>query len=197
MTFDLSPLPYTLDALEPHVSARTLEFHYRRHHRGYLEKLRGLIEGAPDERLELTDLVLQAEGGIYSNAAQVWNHDFYWNSMSPSGGGESSARIGEALIDSFGSVEAFRKEFLNRAVSLFGSGSLWLTFDRETGELALDGLKDADNPLRHGRFPLLGMDVWEHAYYLDYQNARDRYVEAFLDHLANWRFADENLARVS
>ena len=197
MKFELPKLPYPMDALEPHLSATTLEYHYERHHRGYLEKLRGLIEGTPDEHLELTDLVTQASGAVFNNAAQVWNHSFYWQSMAPDGGGEPSGRLGEAIVRTFGSTAAFREEFTDRAVRLFGSGYLWLTYDPAVERIALEPLKDADNPLLVERVPLLAMDVWEHAYYLDYQNARNRYAEAFVSHLANWRFADANLEKAA
>ena len=138
-----------------------------------------------------------SSGAVFNNAAQVWNHTFYWNSMSPDGGGEPGGRLGAALAASFGSFASFRKEFAERAVGLFGSGYVWLSLDPETDRLAIEPLKDADNPLLAGRVPLLGLDVWEHAYYLDHQNARNRYVEAFLDHLAHWRFAESNLVRAS
>ena len=197
MIFELPELPYAMDALEPHLSAKTLEFHYERHHRRYLEKLRSLIEGTPDEHLELTGLVTQAGGAVFNNAAQVWNHTFYWQSMAPAGGGEPSGRLGEAIIRTFGSLAAFREEFTDRAVRLFGSGYLWLTYDPAVERIALEPMKDADNPLLVERVPLLAMDVWEHAYYLDYQNARNRYAEAFVSHLADWRFADANLEKVA
>jgi len=197
MIFELPELPYAMDALEPHLSARTLEFHYERHHRGYLEKLRGLIEGTPDAHLELPDLVTQAGGAVFNNAAQVWNHTFYWQSMAPDGGGEPSGRLGEALAHTYGSIAAFREEFTDRAARLFGSGYLWLTYEPAVERIALEPMKDADNPLLVERVPLLAMDVWEHAYYLDHQNARNRYAEAFVSHLANWRFADANLEKAA
>ena len=197
MKFELPALPYAKDALEPHLSAKTLEFHYERHHRGYLEKLRGLVEGTPDEHLELTDLVTQASGAVFNNAAQVWNHTFYWNSMEPDGGGEPSGRLAEAIVRSFGSLAAFRKEFVERAAGLFGSGYVWLTFDPAAERLAIEPMKDADNPLLVERVPLLTMDVWEHAYYLDHQNRRPQYAEAFVDHLANWGFAQDNLRKAT
>jgi Fe-Mn family superoxide dismutase len=193
MKFELPELPYAIDDLEPHLTARTLEFHYDRHHRGYLEKLRSLIEGTPHETTELSDLVVSASGEIFNNAAQVWNHTFYWHSMAPNGGGQPSERIARAIARSFGSFETFQKEFIARTVGLFGSGYVWLTFDPEQERIAIEPMKDAESPLLVGRTPLLGMDVWEHAYYLDYQNARQRYVEAFVAHLANWEFANENL----
>jgi Fe-Mn family superoxide dismutase len=194
MKFQLPELPYEIDALEPHLTARTLDFHYDRHHRGYLEKLRGLIQGTPQEKMELSDLVTHASGEVFNNAAQVWNHTFYWHSMAPDGGGFPSGRIGQAISKSFGSPATFQKEFIASAVRLFGSGYVWLTFDSERERVAIEPMKDAESPLLVGRVPLLGMDVWEHAYYLDYQNARQRYVEAFLTHLANWRFAEANLS---
>ena len=191
--FELAQLPYAMGDLEPHLSAKTLEIHYDRHHRGYLEKLRGLVEGTPDEASELSDLVISSSGDIFNNAAQVWNHTFYWHSMAPDGGGQPSGRIDRAIVRSFGSFATFQKEFINSAVRLFGSGYVWLTFDPEQERVAIEPMKDAESPLRVGRAPLLGMDVWEHAYYLDYQNERQRYVEAFLSHLASWRFANGNL----
>ena len=150
-----------------------------------------------DEHLELTELVTQTNGAVYNNAAQVWNHTFYWQSMAPGGGGEPSGRLAEAIVQSFGSLAAFRDEFTDRAVRLFGSGYLWLTYDPSSERVALEPLKDADNPLLFERVPLLAMDVWEHAYYLDYQNARARYADAFVSRLANWRFADANLEKVA
>lgn len=193
MKFELPELPYAIGDLEPHLTAKTLEFHYDRHHRGYLEKLRGLIEGTPYETIELSDLVISASGDIFNNAAQVWNHTFYWHSMAPDGGGQPSGRIDQAIVRSFGSFATFQKEFIASAVGLFGSGYVWLTFDPEQERVAIEPMKDAQSPLLVERIPLLGMDVWEHAYYLDYQNERQRYVETFLSHLANWRFANENL----
>ena len=193
MKCELSELPYAIGDLEPHLTAKTLEFHYDRHHRGYVEKLRGLIEGTPHEEVELLDLVIHASGEVFNNAAQVWNHTFYWHSMAPDGGGQPSGRIDPAIARSFGSFATFQKEFVASAVGLFGSGYVWLTFDPEQGRVAIEPMKDADSPLLVGRVPLLGMDLWEHAYYLDYQNARQRYVEAFLTHLANWRFANDKL----
>jgi Fe-Mn family superoxide dismutase len=197
MNFQLPALPYAKDALEPHVSARTIEVHYERHHRGYLEKLQGLIGGTPDEARELTDLVTHASGPVFENAAQVWNHTFYWQSMVPGGGGEPSGPLSEAIRRSFGAYGAFRDEFAERAVRLFGSGYLWLTYDPAGERIHLQPMKDADNPLLVEHVPLLALDVWEHAYYLDYQNARARYAEAFLSHLANWRFAAASLEKAT
>ncbi len=190
---ELPELPYRFNELEPHISARTLQFHYDRHHRGYLEKLGGLIDGTPLENLELSDLVTSTRGEVYDNAAQVYNHTFYWNSMTPGGGREPRGRIGQAIVSSFGSWATFEKEFAERALGLFGSGYVWITFDPELQCVTIDAMKDAGCPLQVQRIPLLAMDVWEHAYYLDYQNERPRYVKAFLSSLANWEFAEANL----
>ncbi len=195
MNFELPPLPYPKDALEPHVSSRTLDFHYDRHHRGYLEKLRSLVEGTPEAQLELADLVTRSDGAVFESAAQVWNHTFYWNSMTPDGGGEPVGRLGEAVRESFGSFEQFCASFVACAVGHFGSGWIWLTLDPATGALGVESSKDAANPLLTDRVPLLTLDVWEHAYYLDYQNERKRYAESFLADLVNWRFAEENFEK--
>ncbi len=197
MDFQLATLPYRRDALSPHLSAETIDFHYDRHHRGYLEKLKGLVQGTPDEHLELEQLVTRAEGVVFNNAAQVWNHDFYWNSMSPDGGGLPTGRIGEAIAQSFGSLAAFEEQFASCAVGLFGSGYVWLTYDPAQSRVRLEALKDADSPLLSDRIPLLAADVWEHAYYIDYRNDRHRYAETFVTHLANWTFAETNFRRAS
>jgi len=195
MNFELAPLPYPVDALEPHLSARTLEIHHGRHHRGYLEKLETAIAGTPLERRELEEIMLDASGPIFESAAQVWNHDFYWKSMTPGGGGVPTGAIGATLVDAFGHQRAFRERFMAEATSLFGSGYVWLALDPGSGGVEVVTTHDADNPLLGGRIPLLCMDVWEHAYYLDHQNLRKRYTELFLDHLVNWSLAQENLRR--
>ncbi len=195
MKFELPPLPYAKDALEPHLSARTVEFHYEKHHRGYLSKLEAALRGTPDADKSLEEIMTTAEGAVYNNAAQVWNHTFYWNSMRPDGGGEPSGELRVALEQAFGSVDAFREAFVQCATGLFGSGYVWLVANAQGG-LELHGLKDADNPLLHGKTPLLATDVWEHAYYLDYQNDRKSYAERFLADLAHWAFAEDNLRKV-
>lgn len=192
MPFDLPPLPYGQNALEPFVSADTLSFHYGRHHAGYVANLNRLAAGTDWEGAELDAVAAGAEGPIYNNAAQMWNHTFYWNSMSPGGGGDPTGSLGAAVVDAFGSTDEFRRRFADAAVGLFGSGWTWLVAD-ESG-LDIMQTANADLPLRHGRRALLVVDVWEHAYYLDYQNARAAYVEAFLDHLVNWEFAARNFA---
>ena len=192
MAFELPPLPYEHRALEPYVSADTLSFHYDRHHAGYVANLNRLAAGTEWENADLDAVAASAEGPIFNNAAQIWNHTFYWNSMSPDGGGAPTGAVGEAVVEAFGSTDEFRRQFADAAVGLFGSGWTWLVAD-ESG-LEIVQTANADLPLRHGRRALLVVDVWEHAYYLDYQNARAAYVEAFLDHLVNWEFAAQNFA---
>ncbi len=192
MAFELPPLPYGQSALEPYVSAETMSYHYGRHHAGYVANLNRLAAGTQWEGAELEALARGAEGAIFNNAAQIWNHTFYWQSMSPDGGGAPAGAVGAAIDAAFGSVDEFRRQFADAAVGLFGSGWTWLVADE--GGLEIMQTANADLPLRHDRRPLLVVDVWEHAYYLDYQNARAAYVEAFLDNLVNWEFAAENLA---
>ena len=192
MNFELPPLPYEKDALQPHVSARTLDIHYEKHHRGYLEKLRKAIEGKPEADQTLEDLIRTAEGDVFNNAAQVWNHTFYWRSMRPGGGGEPEGQLRAALDEAFGSVPDFKQTFAEAANGEFGSGWAWLVRDNH-GRLRVMSSSDAENPLRRDYKPLLTLDVWEHAYYLDYQNERDRYVKGFLDHVLDWGFVTQNL----
>ncbi|WP_419918031.1 superoxide dismutase [Candidatus Poriferisocius sp.] len=192
MAFALPPLPYGHHELEPYVSADTLRFHYDRHHAGYVSNLNRLVAGTQWEGAGLDEVVVGAEGPIFNNAAQIWNHTFYWHSMSPDGGGTPSGPLGAAIVEAFGSIGGFRQRFADASVGLFGSGWTWLVADE--GGLEIVQTANADLPLRHGRRALLVVDVWEHAYYLDYQNARATYVEAFLDHLVNWEFAARNFA---
>jgi Fe-Mn family superoxide dismutase len=194
MAFELPPLPYPKDALEPHMSERTLSFHHGKHHQTYVNNLNGLIEGTPYENSSLEEIILAAEpGGLFNNAAQTWNHTFFWNCMTPGGGGEPDGDLRTAIEGSFGSVDDFLQTFTDKAKTLFGSGWTWLA----KGDDGLEVLqtKDADLPLKHGKTALLTIDVWEHAYYLDYQNARPAYIETWLGHLLNWEFAAENLAK--
>ena len=193
MKLVLAPLPYAKDALEPHLSARTLELHYEKHHRGYLQKLRKLVTGKPEEKLTLEQLVRHTEGPVFDNAAQVWNHDFYWRSMKPGGGGRPAQPLRELLTRSFGSVADCKAALAEAANTRFGSGWAWLLLDSR-GRLRADSTPNAENPLRRGARPLLALDVWEHAYYVDYQNERERYVRGFLDHLLDWDFVESNLA---
>jgi len=196
--FELPPLPYAQDALAPVISSGTIGFHYGKHHRGYLDNLNGLVRGTPYEKMSLEDAIRAtasspAQAAVFNNAAQVWNHTFYWNGMKPGGGGKPAGEIGKAIERAFGSYEKFRKEFLAAALGQFGSGWAWLVADGR----ALRVLKtpNAENPITQGLRPLLTIDVWEHAYYLDYQNRRKDFVEASLDRLVNWAFVEGNLGK--
>jgi Fe-Mn family superoxide dismutase len=193
MAITLPALPYADDALDPHITAHTISFHYGKHHAAYVNNLNGLIDGTELADASLEEIIDSAgPGGLYNNAAQVWNHTFYWESMSPNGGGAPSGDLAAAIDSSFGSYDAFREQFTADAVGNFGSGWTWLV--KEGDSVAIVKTDDADTPIKHGQTPLLTIDVWEHAYYLDYQNARPAYVAAFLDHLVNWDFAAANFA---
>jgi Fe-Mn family superoxide dismutase len=192
---DLAPLPYAKDALAPFVSARTLDVHYEKHHKGYARELAELVRGKPEEKLSLEQLVRHSTGDVFDNAAQVWNHDFYWRSMKPGGGGEPAAgALRDLLASSFGSVADMKQRLAEAAGSRFGSGWAWVISD-QSGRLRVESTPNAENPLQRGHTPLLTVDVWEHAYYLDYQNERARYVRGFLDHLLDWDFLAANLER--
>jgi len=195
MDFKLEALPYGKGALEPHIGARTLELHYEKHHRGYMEKLRRAIEGKALAEKSLEEIVRSAKGDVYNLAAQVWNHTFYWRSMTPHGGGKAGGKLGAAIEASFGSQHKLEKELAAAAVGEFGSGWGWLVAG-PNGELRVINSSDAENPLTSENVPLLTIDVWEHAYYLDYQNERNRYVDAYLQHLVNWDFAQRNYEAV-
>jgi Fe-Mn family superoxide dismutase len=195
MTLSLPELPYAYDALEPHVSKQTLELHHDKHHRAYVDKTNELIKGTRHEKAPLEDIIRATarEGGpLFNNAAQAWNHGFFWQCLAPKAGGKPTAAIAKAIDRSFGGYDAFRKAFTKAAVSQFGSGWAWLVLDGN--ELKVTKTANADTPLAHGQVPLLTIDVWEHAYYLDYQNRRPDYVSVFLDHLLNWKFVNANLA---
>ncbi len=192
MSFLIEPLPYAKDALAPSLSAATIELHYEKHHKGYLEKLRKLTDGKPEASRSLEDLIQTASGELFNNAAQVWNHSFYWRCMRPRGGGQPSGALLRSLEAAFGSFGDFRKQLADAANGEFGSGWAWLV-QSPTGRLRVCSSDDAENPLQVGARPLLAIDVWEHAYYLDYRNERARYVEAFLGQLANWDFVAANL----
>ena len=183
MTHQLPELPYGKEALEPHISAKTLEFHYGKHHKTYVDKLNGLIPGTEFEDATLEEIVTKAEGGIFNNGAQVWNHTFFWESLSPNGGGKPEGELLEAIEKKFGSFEKFKEAFAKAATTLFGSGWAWLVLNQE-GELDIVKESNAGNPLRSGKKPLLTCDVWEHAYYLDYQNRRPEHIAAF------WKLVD-------
>ena len=198
MTIQLPDLPYAPDALVPHISERTISFHYGKHHAAYVRAVNDGVAGTPDEGRPLSELVRSLPAGsLFNAAAQAWNHDFYWQSMSPGGGGEPDGDLAAALAASFGSVDACRDEFAAGAVGNFASGWGWLVFDgTSAGPSALRIVQsdDAQTPLTVGLTPLLVIDVWEHAYYLDYQNARAAYVSAFVEHLVCWEFASANYA---
>lgn len=191
MPFTLPELPFAMDALEPHISAKTLEFHYGKHHQAYVNNLNGLIPGTEFENAELEDIVRKSEGGIFNNAAQVWNHTFYWNCMSPDGGGEPEGKLLEEINQFFGSFDSFREQFSKAAATLFGSGWAWLVKDAY-GNLDIVQTSNAGCPIRDGLTPLLTCDVWEHAYYIDKKNARPAYIEDFWK-LVDWKAVDERL----
>ena len=193
MAFELPPLPYAKDALEPHISAETLEYHYGKHHQTYVDKLNAAVEGKPEADKSLEDLIKTATGGVFNNAAQIWNHTFYWNSLSPNGGGEPSGDLKAAIERDFGSVAKCKEELAEAVKTHFGSGWAWLVLDG--GKVKVVSGHDADNPMRDGATPLLTIDAWEHAFYIDYRNAKPKYVEAVLENLINWDFAAENFAR--
>jgi len=195
--FELPALPYAEDALAPVISAGTIGFHYGKHHRGYLDNLNGLVKATPYEKMNLEDVIRASSTAgqmtVFNNAAQVWNHTFYWNGMKAGGGGKPAGEIGRRIDRDFGSYENFRKEFLAAALGQFGSGWAWLVSDGRA--LKVVKTPNAETPITQGLRPLLTIDVWEHAYYLDYQNRRKDFVEASLDRLVNWAFAEKNLSR--
>jgi superoxide dismutase, Fe-Mn family len=191
VNFELRPLPYAVDALEPYLGAETLRLHREKHHAGYLAELELLIGGTPQAAGSLTTIVATATGHLFEIAAQAWNHDFLWRSMSPRGGGDPAGPLAEALVRSFGDVDGFRRMFRMEAAEQFGSGWIWLVGDR--GRLRVVTTDNAQLPLTRGQTPLVTLDLWEHAYYLDYRNERKRYVEAFLEHLIDWDFVAANL----
>ncbi len=187
MAHELPALPYEKNALEPHISAETLEFHHDKHHATYVTKLNGLLGGSEFESASLEEIVQKApSGGIFNNGAQVWNHTFYFNCMAPNGGGEPSGKLADAISSAFGSVAAFKEKFNDSAVNNFGSGWTWLVQNSD-GSLEIVNTSNAANPMRDGKTPLLTADVWEHAYYIDYRNARPKYLEGFWN-VVNWDF---------
>jgi len=198
MPFELPALPYAKDALAPHISANTLDFHHGKHHQAYVTNLNNLTKDGPLAAKSLEEVIKAVAGdaakaGIFNNAAQVWNHTFYWNCMKPGGGGKPSGDVAAAIDKGFGSYEKFVEEFKNACVTQFGSGWGWLV--AEGGAVKVSKTPNADLPMAHGQTALLTCDVWEHAYYLDYQNRRPDYVQTFLDHLVNWDFVAANLAK--
>ena len=202
MAFELPPLPYPKNALEPHLSARTLEFHHDHHHRTYVEKLNKLIVGTPFEKKSLEDIILataksdkKPNSEIFNNAAQAWNHAFLWNCMSPEGGGAPDVKLARQLDEAFGGLDKFHEVFKTAAIGQFGSGYAWLV--ASNGSLQVRNSADAHTPMVDGQTALLACDVWEHAYYLDYQDKRADFVDAFLDHLVNWDFIASQLSEMA
>lgn len=193
MAFELPPLPYAKDALAPHLSVETFDYHYSKHHNAYVVNLNKLLEGKPEADKSLEEVIMSSDGGVFNNAAQVWNHTFYWHSMKPNGGGEPTGALLAAIVRDFGSFEAFKTEFLNAGTTQFGSGWAWLVL--EGGKLKVTKTGNADLPMKHGQTAILTCDVWEHAYYIDYRNLRPKYLETFLASLVNWDFAAENFAK--
>lgn len=192
MNFELPPLPWSMDALEPIVSRNTIDFHYNKHHQGYMTKLKQAVEGTPAAEKSLEEIIKTSGGMVFNNAAQVWNHTFFWHSMKPNGGGAPPAGpVADMVKRDFGDWETFRTKFIEAGMGRFGSGWAWLVL--ENGNLKITSTANADTPLTSTAKPLLTADVWEHAYYLDYQNRRDNFLTAFCDKLLNWDFVAQNL----
>ena len=191
MPFTLPELPYKKDALAPHMSQETLEFHHDKHHAAYVNKLNELTAGKPEASKSLEDVILSSDGPVFNNAAQVWNHTFFWNCMKPAGGGKPTGDIAAAIDRDFGSYDEFKKQFTEAAITQFGSGWAWLV--KDGNKLSIMKTSNADLPLKHGKKALLTIDVWEHAYYIDFRNLRPKFIETFLTSLVNWDFVNENL----
>ena len=198
MAFELPALPYPNNALEPHMSARTLEFHHGKHHQAYVTNLNNLVKDSPMASQSLEQIIKatakdESKAGIFNNAAQVWNHTFFWNSMKPNGGGAPSGQVAERINSAFGGFEKFKEQFKQAGATQFGSGWAWLVLDG--GQLKVTKTPNAVNPMAQGQTALLTCDVWEHAYYLDYQNRRPDFIQTFLDKLVNWEFVASNLSK--
>ena len=193
MSFELPALPYAKDALTPHMSAETFDYHHGKHHNAYVTKLNALTEGKPEAGKSLEELIKTTSGGLFNQAAQVWNHTFFWNSMKPKGGGAPTGDLAAAINRDFGDLDKFKAAFTDAAATRFGSGWAWLVLDG--GKLSVCSTGNADNPMTDGKKPILTLDVWEHAYYVDYRNARPNFIGAFLENLINWDFAAANLAK--
>src|SRR5690606_19479123 len=194
MAFELPPLPYAKDALAPHISAETLDYHYGKHHKTYVDKLNGLIPGTEYEGKNLEEIIKTSSGGVFNNSAQIWNHTFYWNCLSPNGGGEATGAVAEAINKAFGSFDKFKEEFTNSAINNFGSAWTWLV-KKADGSVAIVNTSNAATPLTDESVTvLLTVDVWEHAYYIDYRNSRPNYLGAFWS-VVNWEFVNANYAK--
>ncbi len=192
MSHTLPPLPYAMDALAPIISKETLEYHYGKHHQAYVTNLNNLIKDTEFANASLEDTIMKSSGGIFNNAAQVWNHTFYWNCMTPKGAGKPQGKLADAMTKAFGSFDEFKKRFSQTAITTFGSGWGWLVKNAQ-GDLELMSTSNADLPMKHGKKALLTCDVWEHAYYIDYRNMRPTYVEKFWD-IVHWDFVEKNFA---
>lgn len=192
MAFELPALPYAQDALAPTISAETMEYHYGKHHQTYVDNLNKAVAGTADENASLEDIIMKAEGPLFNNAAQVWNHTFFWSSLSPNGGGQPTGAIADRIAADFGGYDAFRAQITDAGLTQFGSGWAWLV--EKDGKLAIMKTPNADLPMKHGAKALFTIDVWEHAYYIDYRNARAKFIEVVLDKLINWEFVNANLA---
>jgi Fe-Mn family superoxide dismutase len=192
MAHELPPLPYANDALAPTISAETIEYHYGKHHQTYVTNLNNLVPGTEFENASLEEIIMKASGGIFNNAAQVWNHTFYWNCLSPNGGGEPGGALADAINAAFGSFDEFKTKFSTSAATNFGSGWTWLVKNAD-GSLEIVNTSNAANPMTDGKTPLLTVDVWEHAYYIDYRNARPKYLESIWG-IINWDFVSANFA---
>ena len=193
MAFELPPLPYAKDALQPVISAETFDYHHGKHHAAYVTNLNAAIANTPNEKKSLEEIILSADGPLFNNAAQTWNHTFFWHCLKPKGGGKPSGDVGAAIDRDFGGFDKFREQFVQTAVKQFGSGWAWLVV--EGGKLKITSTSNADLPMKHGQTALFTVDVWEHAYYIDYRNARPKFVEAVVDSVANWDFVAENLKK--
>ena len=193
MAFELPKLPYGLEDLEPHISKETLEYHHGKHHQAYVTNLNNLIQGTEFEGQSLEDIIKNAQGGVFNNAAQIWNHTFYWHCLSPNGGGEPTGALADAITQSFGSFAEFKALFSTKAATTFGSGWAWLVKNQD-GQLEITSTSNADTPMTNNQKALLTCDVWEHAYYIDYRNARPQYIDAFWN-LVNWDFVAENFSK--
>ena len=191
MAHTLPPLPFEQDALAPHISKETFEYHYGKHHQAYVTNLNNLIPGTEFENLPLEEIIKKSSGGVYNNAAQIWNHTFFWNSLKPNGGGAPTGKLADAINAKWGSFDAFKEAFTKSAVGNFGSSWTWLV-KKADGSVDIVNTGAAGTPLTTGDTALLTIDLWEHAYYIDYRNARPKFVETFLTHLANWDFAAKN-----
>lgn len=191
MVHELPKLPYSMDALEPYISKETLEYHYGKHHRTYVDNLNKLIGGTEFADASLEEIIQKAEGGLFNNAAQVWNHTFYWNCLNPQSGGEPSGPIADAINKSFGSFDSFKEKFSTSAATNFGSGWTWLV-KKDDGSVVIQNTSNAGTPIKDAESPILTIDVWEHAYYIDYRNARPKYIEAFWN-IVNWDFVNQKL----